>query len=182
MTTLWLVRHAQPRVAPGVCYGQLDLAAEPDATLTCAAALLAELPARLHIVSSPLQRCEQLAQAIIGLQPDLAYKTDARLQEMHFGRWEGLRWDSIARAELQRWTDDFANYPAGQTGESVNAFMQRVGDAVDARAPGLDTLWVTHAGVVRAAALIASGMRRVARADQWPVQAPAYGQWWRLDF
>ena len=85
--TLWLVRHAQPLIAPGICYGQLDIPADTKATVVCATQLLQVLPKRIQIVSSPLQRCEQLAQTLIGLEPDFAYKTDSRLQEMNFGQW-----------------------------------------------------------------------------------------------
>lgn len=222
---LWLVRHAQPLVAPGICYGRLDLAADAAATADCARRLALELPAGIRVSASPLQRCAQLAQALQALRPDLVYRTDARLQEMDFGRWEGRAWQDIAPAELAAWTDDFAHYPAGGTGESVTAFMARVGAAFDALAPGISTpqalvsrlertvdlpasgaslhqmqdatpaspppgqspqtpanatLWITHAGVIRAAGLLAQGMRHIAHARQWPQQAPGYGQWQRL--
>ena len=178
--TLWLVRHAQPLIEKGVCYGQLNVAADLKASQTSASELLEELPGRIHIVTSPLQRCELLAQYIQGLQPDLALKTDPKLQEMHFGSWEGRPWADIDQRELSAWTDDFAHYRAGTTGESVTQFMARVASAYDELDPTQDTLWVTHAGVIRAAGLIASGIRHITQADQWPTQAPAYGQWCKL--
>ena len=191
---LWLVRHAQPLIDAGICYGRLDIAADADATAECAARLAAQLPAGLRVVSSPLQRCEQLAHALHALRPDLAYKTDAKLQEMDFGQWEGCAWRDIPRAELEAWTDDFAHYQAGHDGESVTAFMARVGAAFDGLTPPLQTLtpalsprarepeksgvlWITHAGVIRAVELLARGVRHIERADQWPVEAPKYGQW-----
>ena len=188
---LWLVRHAQPLIDAGICYGRLDMAAEADATAKCAVRLAAQLPAGLRVVSSPLQRCEQLAHALYALRPDLAYKTDARLQEMDFGQWEGRAWQAIARAELEAWTSDFAHYPAGHDGESVTAFMARIGAAFDglmsqsqtpAMAQGTvvqesGVLWITHAGVIRAVELLARGVRHIERANQWPVEAPKYGQW-----
>jgi alpha-ribazole phosphatase len=179
---LWLARHAQPLVAPGICYGQLDLAADAAATADCARRLALELPAGIRVSASPLQRCAQLAQALLALRPDLLCHTDARLQEMDFGRWEGRAWQDIAPAELAAWTDDFAHYPAGGTGESVSAFMARVSAAFDAlgTAPENATLWITHAGVIRAAGLLAQGVRHIAHARQWPQQAPGYGQWQRL--
>lgn len=194
---LWLLRHAQPLVAPGICYGRLDLAADAAATADCARRLALELPADIRVIASPLQRCAQLAQALLTLRPDLACQTDARLQEMDFGHWEGRAWQDIAPAELAAWTDDFAHYAAGGTGESVTAFMTRVGAAFDAlgaanvsnpqqpaqtltpasETPTNATLWITHAGVIRAAGLLAQGMRHIAHARQWPQQAPGYGQW-----
>ena len=179
--TLWMVRHAQPLVDAGTCYGQLDMPADASATLACAQALAKILPPGISVAASPLQRCEQLAQALLGLQPDLTVKKDARLQEMNFGAWEGQRWADIARAELDAWTADFDGYRVGVSGESVNAFMVRVAAAFDEMLYAENTLWITHAGVIRAVQLIASGQRQLQRADQWPVAAPAYGQWCKLD-
>ena len=177
---LWLVRHAQPLIAPGVCYGQLDLQADVEATLACAKALADLLPVGTAVIFSPLQRCEQLMAALIGLRPDLTSKTDSRLKEMNFGRWEGRLWADIEKTELNAWTEDFANYRAGYCGESVAQFMARVGQAFDELGPATDTLWITHAGVIRAIKLIARGQRQIKRAKQWPTAAPAYGQWCKL--
>ncbi len=174
---IWLVRHAQPLVEPGVCYGALDVPADAQATADAAQALANALPARMHIVSSPLQRCEQLAQVLRGLRPDLTHKTDARLAEMDFGQWEGQPWDAIARAELDAWAANFATWRCGGA-ETVTAVMNRVGAVWDeARASGQPIVWVTHAGVTRAATLIATGQRRVDTAAQWPLKAPGFGQW-----
>ena len=74
--TLWLARHAQPLIAPGICYGQLDVPADMEATAASARALAETLPHGIDILCSPLQRCEQLAQVLSGLRADLAYKTD----------------------------------------------------------------------------------------------------------
>ena len=186
---LWLVRHAQPLIAPGICYGQLNVAASAEATRACAAELAEVLPTGTSVVTSSLQRCEQLTYVLIGLRPDLTLKIDPNLQEMHFGNWEGRAWADIAKTELDDWTENFAHYPAGNiggggggiSGESVSQFMARVATAFDAIDPAQNTLWVTHAGVIRAVQLFASGVRHITRADQWPADAPAYGQWCKLD-
>ncbi len=178
---LWLVRHAQPLVDAGICYGRLDMAADADATAECATKLARQLPAGLHVISSPLQRCEQLAHALHALRPDLAYKTDPRLQEMNFGQWEGRAWQDIDPSELADWTGDFAHYQAGRDGESVAVFMKRVGAAFDAVQEQGNVLWITHAGVIRAVELLAKGVRHIAHAEQWPLQAPKYGQWRTLE-
>jgi alpha-ribazole phosphatase len=177
---LWMVRHAQPLIEPGICYGQLNVKADPAETQKSAEMLKNALPRGAFLFTSPLQRCELLAHVFIGLQPDLMVKKDARLQEMHFGQWEGRPWAAIDPTELAAWTDDFANYRAGGTGESVTQFMARVASAFDELDPTKDTLWVTHAGVIRAATLIANGVRHITQADEWPTDAPAYGQWCKL--
>ena len=63
---LWLVRHAQPLIDKGVCYGQLDMQADAQATLDAAAALAKVLPGNIFAASSPLPRCRQLADALTG--------------------------------------------------------------------------------------------------------------------
>ncbi|APW36816.1 phosphoglycerate kinase [Rhodoferax koreense] len=179
MTPLWLARHARPLAAAGLCYGALDLRADTEATRLAAQGLAHAIPQRLAVHFSPLQRCEQLAQALRALRPDFIFKPDARLREMDFGDWEGRSWQAIGAEALAAWTDDFAEHRVGG-GENVTGFMRRVAEAWDelATAP---TLWITHAGVIRAAGLIARGQRHVERADQWPAWAPAYGEWTRIE-
>lgn len=182
---LWLVRHAQPLVEAGICYGRQDVAADAGATAQCARALADLLPGGTRVVASPLQRCEQLAHVLQGLRPDLTYKIDPRLQEMDFGLWEGRAWQAIPQAELEAWTAHFADYAAGHDGESVTKFMARVASAFDElRDPNdmrQDTLWITHAGVIRTVELLVQGLRHIERADQWPLSAPDCGQWRTLD-
>ena len=195
---LWLHRHAQPLIDAGMCYGRLDVAADVAATAECALKLAQALPAGILVVASPLQRCEQLRHALQAQRPDLIYKSDPRLQEMDFGRWEGRAWTTIDRGELQAWTTDFAHYAVGHDGESVSGFMARVGSAFDEAGsetltPALSqrakeeergekqTLWITHAGVIRAAELLAQGVRHIRHARQWPLETLKYGQWRILD-
>ncbi|MES2687733.1 MAG: histidine phosphatase family protein [Pseudomonadota bacterium] len=177
---LWLVRHAPVLLAPGSCYGALDLPADAAATLAAAQALADALPQGLRVSTSPLQRCEHLSQSLYGLRPDLMPETDARLREMNFGNWEGRRWDAIAQSEFDAWTADFAGHAVGGHGETVRAVMTRVGEAFDELGDA-DTVWVTHAGIIRAAQLLARGIRQVERADQWPLEATACGQWRTLE-
>jgi alpha-ribazole phosphatase len=175
--TLWLVRHAQPVLAPGVCYGALDVAANPVATQVAARALALVLPHGLAVQVSPLQRCEQLAQCLRGLRPDLTFKTEPRLREMHFGQWEGVAWGQIPRDAFDAWTANFGDHRFGGE-ESANEVLARVGAVWDAcvahKAP---QGWITHAGVARAVVVLQQGQRRVQRADQWPKDALAFGAW-----
>jgi hypothetical protein len=83
-------------------------------------------------------------------EPDIA--------EMHFGAWEGQRWDDIARSELDAWTEDFAHYRCGsgsahsgaQSGESVHELLQRVARVLVQSTQHSQLAWLTHAGVIRA--------------------------------
>ena len=178
--TLWLVRHAQPLLAPGLCYGATDVPADPHATRQTALALAPELPPHTTVLSSTLQRCELLAHSLQGLRPDLAYKADARLTEMNFGQWEGQRWDAIPRTAYDAWTADFSHHRFGGQ-ESVAEFMQRVASAWRELALSpRPVLWVTHAGVIRAATLLSQGVHEVTQASQWPAAAPVFGGWCSL--
>lgn len=179
--TLWLVRHAQVLLAPGTCYGALDVPADPDATLQCAQALAAVLPQAAAVSTSPLLRCAQLAQALLELRPDLMLETDARLQEMNFGAWEGRLWSDIARSEFDAWMANFADHSVGGQGECVRAVMTRVAQAFDELPAGPHAVWITHAGIIRAAQLVAGGIREVTRADQWPQDSTACGHWRTLE-
>lgn len=199
MRRLWLLRHARPLVDPGVCYGRLDVAADAadtrrtaeqfSATFTAQAAkdFSAHPPSTAALRHSPLQRCEQLAHALIGLQPDLVQNSgaDARLQEMDFGAWEGLAWDAIARTEIDAWAADLASYAPGG-GERLVTMLQRVQTAlhhswaVDSQRGQRDVVWVTHAGVIRCVQwLLQRGHQQPSSAD-WNLPAPGFGQWLML--
>lgn len=169
-----LVRHAKPLVAEGICYGALDIPADLQATADAAQALAPHLPPGFVALVSPLQRCRQLADALKALRSDGTFTVDARLAEMDFGTWEGVAWADIPREAVDAWTADFSSYRFGGK-ESVSEVLNRVAAAWD-EVPDA-SLWVTHAGVVRAATLIAAGTRQIAQAEQWPLTAPAYGGW-----
>lgn len=172
--TLWLVRHAQPLIGEGVCYGATDVPADAASTLEAARHLASVLPSRLPVVCSPLRRCTELARALQSLRPDLTWTLDPRLAEMNFGRWEGWRWSDISRKEIERWTDAFPDYRFGGE-ESVGELMARVALAYDDALRCGPGAWITHAGVIKAAGLLASGVSRVDKACQWPRETHPFG-------
>lgn len=174
---LWLVRHAEVQVAAGVCYGQSEVAAQPAATRRAAQRLVRQLPLGVRVQVSPLQRCELLAQELKALRPDVTLRTDARLRELNFGAWELRPWADIARPEFDAWLADFAHARPGGDGECVAELMARVAAAWDAwRASRRDAVWITHAGVIRAAGLLARGLSQPASAADWPAEALAFGR------
>ena len=178
---LWLVRHARPLIEHGICYGATDMAADVQATQASAQALARALPQGVRVMTSPLQRCTQLAKALQALRPDLPATPDARLAEMNFGCWEGVRWDAIPKADFAHWMANFNTWRFGGH-ESVGEFMRRLTLArADTLALESSTVWVTHAGVARAMTLLAQGLTRIERADQWPKATPEWGQWWECE-
>ena len=177
------MRHAQPLVAPGICYGALDMPADASATADSAQRLAAVLPQRLSVWHSPLQRCELLAHVFKGLRPDLMLKTAPNLVEFDFGHWEGRAWDDIPRADIDAWTADFAHYRPGG-GDNLAAMLARVSSALRAaQQEGGDILWVTHAGVARCVQwLLHAAPGQSPCAAEWPRSAPGYGEWVCLDY
>ena len=142
---VFLIRHPRPQVADGVCYGQLDLPAL--GVEQTAAALRTQLPADLPLISSPLQRCRALAEA---LHP--APRLEAGLMEMNFGEWEGKRWDEISIEALDAWAANLLHHapPGGESAAMLQA--RSVASLNGLAAEGLPAcVVVTHAGVIRAA-------------------------------
>lgn len=174
---LWVVRHARPLLAPGLCYGSLDVVADEQATLSSAQALAAELPLGTRVLSSPLLRCTQLAVALVQQRPDLHWTADGRLVEMDFGAWEGRRWTDIPKSAIDQWTAQFGSWRFGGR-ESVDELMARVGAVwQETRQARLPTAWLCHAGVARAASLHARGVVSVTRSIDWPREGLEFGSW-----
>ena len=147
----WLVRHPRPEVVKGLCYGRLDVPAQPEDTERAAQTLARRLPEGLVLRSSPRQRCLALALRLHALRPDLVLQPpEAWLAEMDLGDWEGRLWAELPEAELTAWTEDFGHYQAGGTGESVGAFLARIEAGLRAERTQTDAqVWITHAGVIR---------------------------------
>ena len=178
---LWLARHAQPLIAAGICYGAFDVPADAALTTFAAQSLAEVLPKNTVCRISPLRRCQQLAIALALLRPDLSIEsstcTDLRLAEMDFGEFEGQPWAAIPKAAVDAWTADFGNHRFGGC-ESANEVMQRVNEALfdSKKQSHEDALWITHAGVIRAVDLLQRGVQHVSHANQWPREAPEFGQ------
>ncbi|MFT3848266.1 MAG: alpha-ribazole phosphatase family protein [Propionivibrio sp.] len=139
---VFLIRHPQPVIGAGICYGRLDV--DAHAPQAVAEHIKPRLPKDVPIYSSPLRRARQLAAA---LHPSPVI--DARLSEIDFGDWEGRAWDDIERNALDAWAADVIGFtPPG--GESVAGLQARVLDFA-ASLPALPAVaLVTHAGVLRA--------------------------------
>lgn len=153
---LHLVRHPQPDIAPGICYGATDVPVSDAALAQVHASLRAAgLPGTLPVYTSPLQRCMLLAQR---LQPSSLH-VDARLAEMDFGRWEMRPWSAIARAQVDAWAADLLHHRPGGA-ENVLEVAQRVAAFVDElRADGVgEALLVCHAGTIRLLAAMRTGL------------------------
>ena len=172
---LWLLRHARVELESGFCYGATDVPANAAFTLQAAEAAAALLPPGLPVWVSGLGRAQQLAQELNTLRPDLGDPAiDTRLNEMDFGCWELQRWDAIPRSAFDDWMADFAHHRFGGS-ESSQGVIDRVANAIDElrHQRVAEAVWVTHAGVIRAANFLATyGRITIADVGQWPIDAP----------
>ena len=162
-TRWWWIRHA-PVDSGGRIYGQGDLPADCS-DLETFRALAALLPRNPVWVASQLQRTHQTAAAIRAQQEEPPDKggaplVETQLAEQHFGDWQGLSHDELARrrdgAWHRFWLAPAAEAPPG--GESFVQVMARVGDAIQrlSRAHGgRDIVAVAHGGTIRAALALA---------------------------
>ncbi len=165
---LHLIRHPKPRIANGICYGRLDMAAENSVDV--ADKLRLELTDGLPLWSSPLLRCRELAECLHA-QPLF----DERLVEMNFGDWEGRPWDDIPRTQLDAWAADIAGYTP-PSGESALTLQHRALSFVAClNVP--EAIIVTHAGVIRTLLAHWQGLPP----ERWTDLTFAYGSCTRVD-
>lgn len=117
------------------------------------------------VQASPLQRAVETAR-LLGLEPA---SLEPRLMEMHYGDWEGA-----TRAELEARYGDAFDRRAGRGldfrpdgGESPAELKTRLWSWLeDVRQDGVDTVAVTHRGVIRMALAMATGWDLVSRAPE----------------
>jgi probable phosphomutase (TIGR03848 family) len=119
------------------------------------------------IVSSPLERCQQTAQAVSAAAgKPLDVETDDRLTECGYGDWTGKELKALAKQPMWRVVQA---HPSGATfpgGESMRQMQSRAVEAVrdwDARVTaehGANALWVavSHGDVIKAILADALGM------------------------
>ncbi|SEW39235.1 alpha-ribazole phosphatase [Chitinophaga sp. YR573] len=133
------IRHIKPSIAAGICYGQLDVPVPDESYQHIISADV--------VYSSPLVRCTALAKQ---LSPSPI--TDPRLMELHFGDWEGKKWDEIDEAALQVWGDDYINL-SPPNGESLMELLERLRAFIDevTSSSYKKIIIVTHAGIIRCA-------------------------------
>ncbi len=170
-TTLDLLRHGEPvggRAYRG--HGIDDPLSEKGwAQMWAAVGGEHATPPWTRIVSSPLLRCRDFAEAL-GLSHGLPVVVEGDLREVGFGRWEGHTPEEIRQATPQDYAaffrDPVHNRPPGA--EPLAAFVARVVavfERLQGAYAGEHLLLVVHAGVVRAvlAHVLAADLARAYR-------------------
>jgi alpha-ribazole phosphatase len=145
-----LIRHSTPRIAPGICYGRLDVAVDLSAEEQTLSKLVSEpgLHGARRVWTSPAVRCRCLADAIArSLSSPLS--VDHRLWELNFGAWEGQAWATIDRADLDRWAASLLTCapPGGESGAELIARIREF--HVDLRSAQQDCVVVSHGGPLK---------------------------------
>ncbi|MCP1469515.1 alpha-ribazole phosphatase [Sphingobium sp. OAS761] len=146
-----MLRHGPP-LRTGLLLGHLD---EPPRVADCPVMLRRVRTVPIgRIVSSDLLRTSAQA-ASLARRLSVPLHHDPRWRELDFGDWEGLSPDDIDNGALSRFWDDPDASPPPR-GERWFDLCRRVRSALAEVADG--TLLITHAGTVRAALSVLTGI------------------------
>jgi probable phosphomutase (TIGR03848 family) len=171
VTTVVLLRHGRTAAnSGGVLAGWTEGVGLDDTGRQQAAAAAARLAGAplAAVVASPLQRCQETAQAVLaGRAQDgepLPFHTDERLGEVRYGDWTGQPLKTLAKDPLWKVVQahpSAVTFP-GEGGESMASMAQRAVAAVrdwNARL-GADAVWVgvSHGDVIKAIVADALGL------------------------
>nr|WP_275588934.1 histidine phosphatase family protein [Croceicoccus hydrothermalis] len=157
-----MLRHGPP-VRTGLLLGHLD---EPPLVNDCPVMLRRVADLRLRgIVSSDLRRA-RLQATHLAERCSIPLTCDPRWRELNFGAWDGLLSSVVDNAALSRfWQDPDGNAPP--RGERWTDLCQRVDESLTGLATA--TLVVTHAGAMRAALSVLTGLDHHA---VWAIDLP----------
>lgn len=170
MATVILVRHGRTTAnATGLLAGRTPGVELDDAgreQVAAAGDRIAGVPLAA-VVSSPLQRCRQTAEAILERQkepPELSIEDE--LSECDYGDWQGRAIADLAKEELWKVVQSHPSAVTFPAGESMPAMMARSAGAVrrhDAAveaAHGPQAVWVAvaHGDIIKAVLADALGM------------------------
>jgi len=136
VTLVLLVRHGRTAGTGKVLAGRtpgIPLDDRGWAQAQALAARLVSVPLQA-IVTSPLERCQQTAEAIAAVRDGhpVAVHTDERLAEVGYGDWTGKALKRLAKDPMWRvvqWHPSAVRFP-GPDGESMSGMQERAVSAV----------------------------------------------------
>ncbi len=153
MRQLILIRHPVTDQAGTFCgHTDPDLSAAGLVELRALQRKLARLPLD-RLVSSDLLRSRRCAEAL-ARQHAIPATLRPALREMHFGDWEGLRWDQVQARfpeQAQHWLQRFATFTPPHA-EPYTHFTARIRKEIGAWLPDTSCTTlaiVTHRGVLQ---------------------------------
>lgn len=164
--TFVLLRHGETALTPqkrfsGSGGSDPELSAAGRRQAAAVAGSLAARGTVQSVVSSPLRRCRETAQAVAD-RLGLTVTVEEGLREVDFGAWEGLTFAEVRERfpeDLQAWLDSPRAAPTGG-GESFAAATRRISatrDRLLAAHAGRTTLLVTHVTPVKILVRLALG-------------------------
>jgi phosphoserine phosphatase len=165
MTTLLLVRHGHVEgISPERFHGRADLAltAEGRRQAEATARRVAETWRPAAVYSSPMRRCLATGSAI-GAPFGLAPITHAGLNDIDYGKWQGLTPEEARRnwaEEVDTWYShpDWATIPDGESLQDLLARTTAALREIVSRHPGDTVVLVGHDSVNRVILLHALGL------------------------
>lgn len=175
MAIALLIRHGHSTAnAQGLLSGRMPgvvLTERGAGEVAALGGALASAPL-VRLVSSPLERCTQTAQALVDARGDgLAIELDDRLVECGYGAWTGRTLKDLAKEPLWRTVQaqpSAVRFPDGgeYAAESLTEMAARVVgaireiDAAVEAAHGADAVWaaVSHGDLIKAVVGDASGV------------------------
>lgn len=169
MAILVLLRHGRTTAnREGVLAGWTPGVGLDDtgrAQAATAATRLGALPWRA-VLSSPLQRCRETLEVVLGARADLAPVTDERIGECRYGDWEGRPLKQLAKEPMWKVVQAHPSAAVFPGGEPLAATSARAVAAVrewDGRITaeyGPESLWLacSHGDVIKAIVADALGL------------------------
>jgi probable phosphomutase (TIGR03848 family) len=133
MPTLILVRHGRSTAnTAGLLAGWTPGVALDERGAAQAAALperLKDLPLA-HIVTSPLQRCQETLAPLLAARPDVSVTTEDRIGECDYGDWSGRKLAELTDEPLMQVVQQHPTAAAFPGGESMRQMQHRAAEAV----------------------------------------------------
>jgi probable phosphoglycerate mutase len=159
-----LVRHGLTEMTGPVLAGwtpQVHLNERGRAQAAELAARLAPVPLDL-IVSSPLDRCQETAQAILSGRDGLQVRTDERFGEVRYGDWTGRRLEELAKEDLWKVVQAHPSAVRFPGGEAMADAQHRAVSAVrewnDGLKPDATFLVCSHGDIIKSIVADALGL------------------------
>jgi probable phosphoglycerate mutase len=125
------------------------------------AARLAPVPLDL-IVASPLERCQETAQAVLAGRDGLQVRTDDRFGEVQYGDWTGRPLEELAKEELWKVVQAHPSAMRFPGGEAMADAQHRAVTAVrewnDGLKPDATFLVCSHGDIIKSIVADALGL------------------------
>jgi probable phosphomutase (TIGR03848 family) len=125
------------------------------------AARLAPIPLDL-IVASPLDRCQETAQAVVAGRDGLQVQTDDRFGEVKYGDWTGRRLEELAKEDLWKVVQAHPSAVRFPGGEAMADAQHRAVTAVrewnDGLKPDATFLVCSHGDIIKSIVADALGL------------------------